>query len=128
MRVFCAIVLCAFLAACSGGGSDAPTVSDVEGVHALIEDAGFSCVDFERGEADTNAMETGQCTIDGVNVSVSTYRDNGAIDGVFQTIETLGGCEGGRSVVGNKWAIYPQSNDLADELADAIDGAETRSC
>ena len=128
MRIAMVIVLCALLAACSGGSPDAPTVSSVEGLHQLIEDAGFSCKDFEREDADTNAMESGDCTIDGVSVDMSTYRDNGAIDNVFSIIDTLGGCDDSRYVIGNRWAIFPGSNDLANDLAEAITGATTRDC
>jgi hypothetical protein len=93
------VLAAVLLAACGGGGSSAnsgKTFTTAEQVHTGIEDGGVACANFSStNPADVNGYKSkpvsaGNCTVDGQEVRIVVWKDEGQADNEFGYAKTVG--------------------------------------
>ena len=121
MRIFVALAIVAvcFAACDSGDGS----FQDVQAVVDALEDEGIECVDLETtdqfgSEADAGVTERGYCSIEEEQVAISLFEDAaGRREWVSAATIT------NAFVAADNWVVNTASEELLDDIADALDGS-----
>ena len=132
-----AFVLVAFagLAACGGSSSDPNGFANSEEINMALTGAGLPCgglatvpmADREMGTE--SAVDVASCELDGEDITLIVWKDNGQRDNYIGLGKTLG-CSVGKAfgitsfdfVEGDKWQVSGTSATLADTIADKIGG------
>lgn len=140
------VVLGIFLAGCGATDVDAPRAESPAELNELLAGAGLECAnfeddatietpttsaddlfpplpDFDQTEPGTDA--SGSCELDGEDVDLLIFKDEGQRDNYIAGIRVLGCAVGGEGsstpqVIGDRWIIQPDTETLADEIADAL--------
>lgn len=101
-----------------GGRYDSPGE-----VVAAMEKAGLACTGYEPIPGAVNALERGNCHIDGNEVAVSTYATTADAQGAPNyTHELLRGVLDVDMVVGGNWTALCQSATVCAHIADRLGG------
>ena len=94
-----AVMAAIFLAACGGGGSNSTsgkTFTSAEQIHKAIEDGGLTSANFSStNPADVNGYKSkpvsaGNCEVDGQEVRIVVWKDEGQADIEFGYAKTVG--------------------------------------
>ncbi len=109
------VVAGAFFFLTRGGAS---TYEDVEGVIAALESEGIECNDPpEAGLPLLPGGEAAFCELEGETVAIAVYDDEDALNVGLDTYPP-----DSILVVGPNWLLNPESEALAESIAEALDG------
>lgn len=134
---FTALIL---LASCSSGGSSSTYASSSD-IQAELQTAGLGCQRLSPVEREDrewiqeDALDVATCLVDGEEVTLTIWKDNGQRNNYVGLGENLGCAmaeEFGISeiflVVGNRWSVTDVSRTLAERLEDELGGRARSLC
>lgn len=124
------------IAGCGGAAGSAPEFASSAAIQAALNSAGLACSGYEAvasGDRDLaaggTAADVGRCDLEGENIDMITFKDEGQRDNWAGRTRQMG-CIVGQAfgtrnldyVLGSNWSIADTSQTLSERIADAIGG------
>ena len=140
MKTVSTLAIALLLAIGTAIPAHAESLNSTSDIRDALNDAGLTCSGYETVAKDDrkwgteNAVGVAHCEVDGEDIEIDQWKDNGQKENYVGFIKKLG-CTVGTSLTGKTnynmvdgglWSVITDSQTLAEEISDALGGEPIR--